>query len=286
MMPISHWLQCPTSMESTKQILNFSGRRSVIYIRLVLPLICPNPDHFAHEGKPARAVVRQGSLAAMYEQMGGQVFYIGKPHQNAFEAAMKGFLKYGVSKTHRIMMVGDTPETDIRGARQYGLRSALVMQTGIMADRIAHFGLEKVISSLPETDIPDHFIMGISGNCHPFKLHPNLEKKCHIIDLPLCRILLEDNRHYPWIFLVPRVPNVSKIMDLSIQDQIQLTHELNLAQKIMWDLFKPMQLNVVAIGNKTPQLHMHVIARFMGDPSWPGTVWDNPAQGVYNRPLA
>lgn len=246
-----------------------------------LPLVCPNPDHFAHEGKPPRLVVRQGSLAAMYEQMGGKVVYIGKPWQNAFDAAMRGFHKHGVSKTHRIMMVGDTPETDIRGARQYGLRTALVMQTGIIADRIVHMGLERSISALPETDMPDHFISGISGSLNRFELHPNLDKKCWLIDLPLCRVMLEDNQHYPWLFLVPRVPNVSKIIDLSIQDQIQLTHELNLAQEIMWELFKPTQLNVAAIGNKTPQLHIHVIARSDIDSSWPGTVWDNPAQGAY-----
>ncbi len=103
-----------------------------------LPMICPNPDHFAHEGKPPRAVVRQGSIAVMYEKMGGQVFYIGKPHNKAYNIAMNHFEHYNITKPQEILIVGDTPETDIRGARSFGMSSALVTQTGIMADRIQH----------------------------------------------------------------------------------------------------------------------------------------------------
>lgn len=115
----------------------------------------------------------------------------------------------------------------------------------------------------------------------PFELHPNLSKKILIGDLALCRILLENDSHYPWIFLVPRRPSVSKMMDLSSSDQLQLMQELDLSQKIMWSLFKPTQLNVAAIGNKTPQLHVHVIARYTEDPAWPGTVWDHPIRTPY-----
>lgn len=114
-----------------------------------------------------------------------------------------------------------------------------------------------------------------------FQLHPNLAKKTFVHDLPLCRILLEDNSHYPWLFLVPRRADISKIMDLSQDDQRLLIEETDQTQKILWDLFKPEQLNVAAIGNKTPQLHVHVIARYSDDPAWPGTVWDHPASSPY-----
>lgn len=116
-----------------------------------------------------------------------------------------------------------------------------------------------------------------------FELHPNLKKKLFVVDLPLCRVLLEDNEHYPWIFLVPRRANVSRIMDLSSSDQLALLKELDLAQKILWENFKPTQLNVAAIGNKTPQLHIHVIARFSNDHAWPGCVWDHPARSPYSE---
>ena len=114
-----------------------------------------------------------------------------------------------------------------------------------------------------------------------FELHPNLASKTFIYDLPLCQVLLENNGHYPWIFLVPRRPNIQKIMDLSREDQLQLMIEMDLAQTVMWEQFHPVQLNVAAIGNKTPQLHVHVIARQSNDPAWPGTVWDHPAKSVY-----
>ncbi|MBS0652356.1 MAG: HIT domain-containing protein [Verrucomicrobia bacterium] len=116
-----------------------------------------------------------------------------------------------------------------------------------------------------------------------FALHPNLEKKLFIADLPLCRILLEDDRQYPWLFLVPRCPGVSRIMDLSQHDQMQLIKELDFVQKIMWEEFQPAQLNVAAIGNKTPQLHIHVIARFENDAAWPNTVWDHPVRAKYDE---
>lgn len=115
-----------------------------------------------------------------------------------------------------------------------------------------------------------------------FKLHPNLEAKTFIIDLPLCRVLLEDEANYPWVMLVPRRPFAYRIMDLSQEDQKQLLLELDLAQNILWDHFKPTQINVAALGNKTPQLHVHVIARFENDPAWPKTVWDHQVRAPYS----
>lgn len=116
-----------------------------------------------------------------------------------------------------------------------------------------------------------------------FDLHPNLRKKIWIIDLSLCSVLLEDDQHYPWLFLVPRRPNISRIIDLSPPDQLQLFQELDLVQRVMWNEFKPTQLNVAAIGNKTPQLHIHIIARYENDPAWPHTVWDHPVRLKYEE---
>lgn len=116
-----------------------------------------------------------------------------------------------------------------------------------------------------------------------FTLHPNLCKKSFITDLPLCTVLLEDNHHYPWLLLVPRHPTASRLMDLSPEDQLQLLQELDYIQHLMWKEFQPTQLNVAAIGNKTPQLHIHVIARYENDPAWPGTVWDHPLRSPYDE---
>lgn len=123
-----------------------------------LPMVCANPDRFAHEGNPPRPVVRQGSIAAIYEQLGGQVFYTGKPHQIAFQTAMKRFHDHDISNAAEILMVGDTPETDIRGSKQFGMRSALTTQTGMMAERINKSSFQKAIQTLSTEEHPDFFI--------------------------------------------------------------------------------------------------------------------------------
>lgn len=121
-----------------------------------LPMICPNPDQFAHEGSPPKAVVRQGNIARIYEEIGGQVFYIGKPHELAYEMAMIHFQQHGITELKEIVMIGDTPETDIRGARGFGMPAALITQTGIMADRISEDG--QALKRLSSYDVPDYFI--------------------------------------------------------------------------------------------------------------------------------
>jgi HAD superfamily hydrolase (TIGR01459 family) len=123
-----------------------------------LKMVCANPDLFAHESNPPKAVVRQGMIAKMYAEMGGQVFYIGKPYDNAYSNAMSHFHKQGIANISEILMVGDTPETDIRGARQFGMSSVLVTQTGNMADRISHRGLENALKEIPQSDTPNFFI--------------------------------------------------------------------------------------------------------------------------------
>jgi len=115
-----------------------------------------------------------------------------------------------------------------------------------------------------------------------FELHPHLMKKDFVADLPLCRVLLQDVSHYPWLLLVPRRAGVARLIDLELSDQLQLLSELELAQQLIWNSFELNQLNVAALGNKIPQLHIHVIGRKEGDPAWPNTVWDHPAKTPYS----
>lgn len=116
-----------------------------------------------------------------------------------------------------------------------------------------------------------------------FSLHSNLQRKIYVCDLHLCKVLLEDEKNYPWLILVPKRANVSKIMDLDFEDQIQLIKELDFVQRLIWKEFKPVQLNVAAIGNKTDQLHIHIIARYLTDSAWPNTVWDHPIKSKYDE---
>lgn len=131
-----------------------------------LPMVCPNPDRFAHEGNPPVAVVRQGSIAKMYEEMGGSVFYIGKPAQEAYRAALEAFCQYGLTERQKILMVGDTPETDIRGANSFGMPSALTIKTGMMADRIQRRGFESALHNLQQEEIPTYFIERFADGIH------------------------------------------------------------------------------------------------------------------------
>lgn len=123
-----------------------------------LPLLCANPDRFAHEGNPPRAVVRQGSIAALYESIGGSVFFVGKPYPLIYQAALSSLASFGLSDLQTILMVGDTPETDIKGANGCGIASSLVTKTGIMADRLAHQSLEEWLVQAPQECIPHFFI--------------------------------------------------------------------------------------------------------------------------------
>jgi diadenosine tetraphosphate (Ap4A) HIT family hydrolase len=107
-----------------------------------------------------------------------------------------------------------------------------------------------------------------------FELVQGLASKDFIVDLRLCKVLFESNANYPWIFLVPKKENVKNMTFLNMEERMQLMREMALCEEVMIELFKPDQTNVAMIGNKTPQLHVHIIARKEDDPDWPGVVWD------------
>lgn len=111
-----------------------------------------------------------------------------------------------------------------------------------------------------------------------FKLHPNLTTKEYVTDLNLCRVLMENNREFPWIFLVPKRENIHNMADLAFEDRLTLMREIDVCEKAMIRLFKPDQTNVAMIGNVTPQLHVHIICRFQTDSFWPDTIWGRPGE--------
>ena len=111
-----------------------------------------------------------------------------------------------------------------------------------------------------------------------FELVSALAEKSEIIDLELCSVRFEDNRFYPWIILVPKREGVKNMTFLSMDDRLQLMREVALAENVMASLFLHDQTNVAMIGNKTPQLHVHVLCRKSGDPDWPGTVWNSRSE--------
>ena len=107
-----------------------------------------------------------------------------------------------------------------------------------------------------------------------FKLNRKfLKSSHHITDLQLCNIRLNDNSKFPWLILIPKRNKISDISDLNSKDQILLMKEIVYVSKIMKKLFKTPKLNVEKVGNIVPQLHIHIIARYKKDSSWPLSVW-------------
>jgi len=94
-----------------------------------------------------------------------------------------------------------------------------------------------------------------------------------IADWPLCRVIRMNDRAYPWIILVPRRTGVREIIDLVPADQQTLLGEITRASDAISKSLKPEKLNIAALGNVVPQLHVHVIGRFTDDPAWPRPVW-------------
>ena len=107
-----------------------------------------------------------------------------------------------------------------------------------------------------------------------WSLHPTLEKDTISIgDLPLSRVLVIKDANYPWLLLVPRRPDAVEIIDLNEIEQAQLTTEINRVARALKEITKCDKLNVAALGNLVPQLHVHVIARRTSDAAWPRPVW-------------
>lgn len=107
-----------------------------------------------------------------------------------------------------------------------------------------------------------------------FALDPRLSSDTvHLGDLALCSVLLMDDARFPWLVLVPRRAGASEITDLTPEDGAALMAEMRLAVGVMLALAKPDKVNVAALGNVVPQLHVHVVGRFLSDPAWPAPVW-------------
>ncbi|KTF14617.1 HIT domain-containing protein [Pseudoalteromonas sp. H103] len=118
-----------------------------------------------------------------------------------------------------------------------------------------------------------------------FELAPELKRDCiELTDWPLCKVLLLNDSQYPWFVLVPRQANLKEIIDLSEDDQIVYLKESAKLSKLLMDVFSPDKLNVAALGNVVPQLHIHHIARFTTDAAWPAPIWGKHPAVPYTEP--
>lgn len=107
-----------------------------------------------------------------------------------------------------------------------------------------------------------------------FELHPRLaEDTISLGHTGLCDIRLMDNSTWPWLLLVPMREGIREIYQLSGPDQMRLLRDSSELSKGLMELFDGNKLNVAALGNMVPQLHVHHIVRYEGDVGWPGPVW-------------
>lgn len=120
-----------------------------------------------------------------------------------------------------------------------------------------------------------------------FELHPQLKAdSCDIGRFPLCQLLLAKDANYPWFILVPQVENIGEIYELSERNQTQLLKESSILAAHLKNQFQADKLNIAALGNVVPQLHIHHIVRYTDDPSWPAPIWGAvPATAYTERGL-
>lgn len=107
-----------------------------------------------------------------------------------------------------------------------------------------------------------------------FVLHPRLAADTvFVADWALSRVVAMNDARYPWLILVPRRSGATEIFDLSAEDRRMMIEEIARASEGLKTLTGAAKINVGALGNLVPQLHVHVVARNPGDAAWPGPVW-------------
>lgn len=113
-----------------------------------------------------------------------------------------------------------------------------------------------------------------------FQLHPRLQQDCFSVgQFKLSQLLMMNDSQYPWFILVPRRADIKEIHHLAAIDRQQLLAESCLLAEQLEKIYSPDKLNIAAIGNLVPQLHIHHVARYRTDKAWPAPIWGKlPAQ--------
>lgn len=118
-----------------------------------------------------------------------------------------------------------------------------------------------------------------------FQLDPRLAAdSLPLIDWPLCTLRLMNDARYPWVLLIPRRQGLRELHDLGPTDTRQLWRESRRLSVALMTVFAGEKLNVAALGNMVPQLHVHHIVRHRNDDAWPGPVWGRHPARPYDIP--
>ena len=114
------------------------------------------------------------------------------------------------------------------------------------------------------------------------EIHPRLAADCIVLGrFPLSRLLLMNDSNYPWFILVPDREGIREIYQLGDADRSQLLRESCTLAEFLMRHFAGDKLNLAALGNQVPQLHLHHIVRYQSDPAWPAPVWGRQPPVAY-----
>jgi HAD superfamily hydrolase (TIGR01459 family) len=111
-----------------------------------LPMICANPDKVVRRGN--RLIYCAGALAELYASMGGEITMAGKPYRPIYDLALARVRETRPATLADILAIGDGPETDIKGAADYGLDVVLITAGGISEEGAHPAELEAEIRRL------------------------------------------------------------------------------------------------------------------------------------------
>lgn len=119
-----------------------------------------------------------------------------------------------------------------------------------------------------------------------FEIHPQLAQTSYpLASLAYSDLRLVDDARFPWVLVIPRVPDTVELIDLPPEIRTPVGVEVDHVCRIIRDVFAPFKLNVAALGNQVRQLHVHVIARYVDDPAWPNPVWGMGQSIPYSEEL-
>ena len=131
----SEYILCTGLFDDHNEDLNYY--KDLFEKNIKKEMICTNPDLIVDRGNTREFCA--GSVAMVFEKMGGEVVYFGKPYPEVYNQSID-------NKNKKILSIGDNLNTDIKGANLLNYDS-LIISNGIHKDEIKEKGIEKVAKS-------------------------------------------------------------------------------------------------------------------------------------------